>query len=97
LLDSYTQRWGKSRREPEQSCVIVTTVPNVLVAPIHNRMPVILSCEDEHLWLDPTVTDRIAALACLQPYPSEQLEAYPVSPLVSSVGNDYAELIAPIH
>jgi putative SOS response-associated peptidase YedK len=91
----YMQRWGESRREPEQSCVIITTLPNELVAPIHNRMPVILAREDEDLWLDPTVTDRVAALACLQPYPSEQLEAYPVSDLVNSVRNDRLELIEP--
>jgi putative SOS response-associated peptidase YedK len=91
----YTKRRDASTGEPEQSCAIVTTEPNALTAPIHNRMPVILAREDEELWLDPTLTDRIAVLACLRPYPPELMEAYPVSNLVNSVRNDRPELIEP--
>ena len=75
-----------------ETCAIVTTGANELIAPIHNRMPVILDGEDEEVWLDPEA-DVAVALACLQPYPPEQMELYPVSSLVSSVRNDGPALI----
>jgi len=49
---------------------IVTTEPNELVAPIHNRMPVMLAPDDEALWLDAAVTDPLAVFRCLVPYPA---------------------------
>jgi hypothetical protein len=42
------------------------------------------------------VTDPGAALLCLNPYSPAQMEAFPVSPLVSSVRNDGPELIRPL-
>uniref|UniRef100_UPI0013E2E96A SOS response-associated peptidase n=1 Tax=Paenibacillus kobensis TaxID=59841 RepID=UPI0013E2E96A len=39
------------------TCTVLTTTPNGLMAPIHNRMPVLLRPEDEPLWLDRTVQD----------------------------------------
>ena len=40
----------------EEACTILTTAPNELVRPLHDRMPVMLSPEDYGLWLDPEVT-----------------------------------------
>ncbi|WP_028611107.1 SOS response-associated peptidase [Paenibacillus harenae] len=77
------------------SCTILTTSPNALVAPIHDRMPVILRPEDETLWLDRAVTDLDAVKPLLRPYDPDQLEAYAVPPAVGSVKNDDASLIAP--
>jgi putative SOS response-associated peptidase YedK len=79
--------------ERVQTCLIITTTPNELVAPIHNRMPAILDPEDEALWLDPTVPDPGAALSCLRPYPSERMEAFQVSHLVGSFRNDSPDLV----
>jgi putative SOS response-associated peptidase YedK len=59
-------------------------------------MPVILDPEDEALWLDPGVIAPVKVLTCLRPIPAERLEVYPVSTLVSSPGNDGAELVAPV-
>jgi putative SOS response-associated peptidase YedK len=78
------------------SCAIVTCSPNELMAPIHNRMPVILHPDAERLWLDPDVTDTAAVLPLLQPYAANAMEAYPVGPRVSWVRNDGPELIAQI-
>lgn len=78
------------------SCAIVTCAPNDLMAPIHNRMPVILSPDDEDRWLDPAATDPGAVLSCLRAYPAEAMEAYPVSTLVNRVGQDGPELIDPL-
>jgi putative SOS response-associated peptidase YedK len=75
------------------SCAIVTTTPNELMAPIHDRMPVILHREDEALWLDRTVQDTEAVLPLLRPYESDAMDAYPVSYLVNDVRNEQPDLI----
>jgi putative SOS response-associated peptidase YedK len=77
------------------TCTIITTSANPLVAPIHNRMPVILDPSDEARWLDPAFTGPAAISACLRPFPAERMEAYPVSALVSSPNNDDRGLIEP--
>ena len=78
--------------EGQATAAIVTTSPNELMQPIHNRMPVILLPEDEATWLDPEVPTEVA-LACLRPYPAELMEAYPVGPDVGNVRNDGPELV----
>jgi len=70
--------------------------PNALVARIHDRMPDILDPAAESLWLDPTLTDPVAVLDCLRPYPADPLVAYPVSPRVSSPHEDGPSLIEPL-
>jgi putative SOS response-associated peptidase YedK len=57
------------------TCTIITTQPNEVVAPIHDRMPVILLPEDEDLWLDPDVTEPEPIASLLRPYPAELLKA----------------------
>jgi hypothetical protein len=61
------------------SAAIVTTAPNELMATIHTRMPAILRPEDETAWLDPQLTDARQVMALVKPYPSECMQAYPVS------------------
>ena len=46
-------RWKTRKDESIESCTILTTTPNSLLADIHDRMPVILRREDYDLWLDP--------------------------------------------
>jgi putative SOS response-associated peptidase YedK len=57
------------------TCTIITCAPNAVMAPIHNRMPVILLPEDEDAWLDPDLTEVEAITSYLRPYPDELLEA----------------------
>ncbi len=78
------------------SCAIVTTEPNALVAPIHDRMPVILDAEAEARWLDPTLTEPASVLDCLRPCAADRLVAYPVSSRVSSPRHDEPSLIDPL-
>jgi putative SOS response-associated peptidase YedK len=59
-------------------------------------MPVILSRAAEAAWLDPELTAPDAVMGYLQPYPAEEMRAYPVSSVVSSVWNDGPELIRPL-
>jgi len=78
-----------------ESCALITTGPNELMEPIHDRMPVILSPDDYDRWLDPTIqeTDKLCSL--LRPYPANALLAVPVSTHVNNPKNDDAQCIAP--
>lgn len=78
--------------QPFDSCTIVTTTPNDLIAPIHDRMPVMLPKEAESMWLDPALEPE-AALTLLRPYPADVMEMHEVSPLVNNVRNNGAELV----
>jgi putative SOS response-associated peptidase YedK len=77
--------WEEWEREGEiiQSCVIVTTQANQMMAEYHDRMPVILHSNDYDLWLDPDVQDPKILEPLLWPYPSDDLDVYPVSRLVN--------------
>ena len=87
--------WHAPDGSPLRSCTIITTMPNAVAAPIHDRMPVILRPEDESFWLDNSVTDTPALLSLLVPSPPEDMEAYPVSRRVNVPTADDRELAAP--
>jgi putative SOS response-associated peptidase YedK len=77
------------------SAAIIVGEPNRLVAPIHDRMPVILAPESYDRWLAPDATaDELRSL--LKPYPAEMMESYAVSRAVNNVRNDTEECIAPL-
>ncbi|MEA2622021.1 MAG: hypothetical protein QOH61_931 [Chloroflexota bacterium] len=78
------------------SCAVVTTAASDQVAPIHDRMPVILSGDDWRTWLDPDVTDSGELMSLLRPAPDDALLIHPVSPLVNSVRNNGPELVVPL-
>jgi putative SOS response-associated peptidase YedK len=65
----WTLRADDATGEIIESCTIITTTPNELVAPVHDRMPVILTTDAETVWLDPGVSKE-HALSLLQPYPA---------------------------
>ena len=75
-----------------RSFAIITTTPNELVAPIHNRMPAILRPEDERRWLDED-SEATPWRDVLGPFPADQMTAYPVSRLVNSPANDTPAVI----
>ncbi len=85
------ERWEKGTA-PLESCTILTTEPNTLIAPLHSRMPVIIAPGHYDLWLDPA-TDPAALTALLAPYAAAELTANPVSRLVNSPANDSPELV----
>ncbi|WP_438432900.1 SOS response-associated peptidase [Gorillibacterium sp. sgz500922] len=78
------------------SVTILTTEANALMAPIHDRMPVILRPEDLSVWLDRTRFDSKALQAMLRPFDAEAMQAYPVSSAVGNVKNDTPELLREI-
>lgn len=90
------EEWRQPDGAPLHSYTIITTEANSLMAPIHDRMPVILRPEDESRWLELPGTETAQLLELLRPYPEGELIATPVSSRVGKVGNDDIECIAPL-
>ena len=76
-----------------QTCSLITTEPNDVVRPLHDRMPVILRDAAIDTWLDPRVTEPEKLEPLLAPTPPELMTATPVSPRVNSVKNEGAECL----
>ena len=76
----------------QQTFAIITTEANELMAPIHNRMPVMLHAQDEGDWLNPQLSLH-EAQALLVPYPPEHMIAYKVSTKVNSPTHNTPEVL----
>jgi len=91
-----------SWRDPDQggktvdTFTILTTGPNDLMRPLHDRMPVIVDRENFDLWLDPKMEDPARLQPLLVPHAPDGFEAFPVSRLVNSPTNDRPECIEPL-
>ena len=88
--------WRSPDGERVRSFTIITTEPNELLAPLHDRMPVILAPENWPLWLgeEPADPERLKAL--LVPYPAHDLIMWPVDRRVGNVKNNDPSLIEPL-
>jgi putative SOS response-associated peptidase YedK len=84
--------WRPPEGETIRSFTILTTVPNALLAPIHDRMPVLLPADDWPAWLGEAPAAPAALKAMLRPYPSEAMAFWPVSKRVGNVRNDSPDL-----
>jgi putative SOS response-associated peptidase YedK len=91
LYENWVSADGKNIR----TCTIITTEPNEITRPIHNRMPVIIPRDQEDRWLDTNLEDSAPLLDLLRPYPAEEMETYQVSTMVNSPANDTPECLAP--
>lgn len=88
------EEWDSPEGKTLQTCTIITVEPNELIGEVHHRMAAILRPEDESAWLD--AQRKPAELAeLLRPYPSEELEIYPVSRAVNSPAFEAPSLIEP--
>ena len=81
------------------SCTIVTTTPNEVVAPVHDRMPAILpSADAETAWLRPDLSAE-DAIAMLGPLDGRRMQSAPANPKLNKVGKGMEEgpelLVAP--
>jgi putative SOS response-associated peptidase YedK len=85
--------WRDANGEWLRSCAIVTTNANNTLAPLHDRMPVVLEERDWDRWLDPGSGDVDALAHLLQPASDDLLVAYPVGTAVNSADNDGPELV----
>ena len=90
------EHWKPAEGEPLETCTIITTEPNELMKPIHNRMPVILAPTSYDQWLDPTFQKIETLNGLLRPYQSEELTVYPVSTLVNNPRQDVPQCLEPV-
>jgi putative SOS response-associated peptidase YedK len=89
LWEAWTDRASGERIE---TYAIITTEPNALCAPIHNRMPVILGPADYDRWL----TAEAPPEDLLRPFPADVMEAYPVSTWVNMPAHNDMRCIEPL-
>jgi putative SOS response-associated peptidase YedK len=88
------ESWQPPEGDALTTFTILTTTPNALMAPIHDRMPVIVAPKNYERWLD-TGSRSTPSRDLLQPYPAEEMEAWTVSDHVGNVRNNDPELLAP--
>jgi putative SOS response-associated peptidase YedK len=75
-----------------QTFTIITTDANELMAPVHNRMPVILHPGNFDRWLSREETHQ-PPIDLLRPFPADEMEAFEVSNDVGNVRNNSPELL----
>jgi len=92
LWNTFTKQDNKK----VHTCTIITTTPNDSTKQIHDRMPVILTRENEKLWLDPKVKDEKLLTSLLIPYYNENMSFYKVSTIVNNPRNNDKNCIIPI-
>jgi putative SOS response-associated peptidase YedK len=84
------ESWRPKESPPLETFTILTTTPNALMGPIHDRMPVIVEPKNYSDWLD---TSTNPPLNLLDPYPAEQMCVWPVGEQVGNVRNNTANLL----
>ncbi len=89
------ERWEHGGKALE-TCTILTTQANDVLAPVHDRMPVILDPDAYDLWLDPAVRKSDELTPLLRPYSAARMTSHPVGLNVNKPTYDSAELIAPV-
>jgi putative SOS response-associated peptidase YedK len=82
------ESWLSAKGDLVETCTILTTRPNALVAEIHRRMPAILKPDDYECWLDPSMKTPSAVSGCLEPFDAALMKKYPVSARVNRPGNN---------
>ena len=90
------ERWEGQDGQVIESCTLLTTEPNDVLAPIHNRMPVILDPKDYAQWLDPDLQTADGVKPLLRPYPSDLMTVYSISLRVNNPRNDDSQCLEPL-
>lgn len=91
------EQWNDAGDVAWRTCTILTTSPNAVMQPIHDRMPVIIDPEAWQRWLAPGPLSDDDQANLLGPAPDELLTATPVSDLVNRPSNDGPELTDPVN
>ena len=87
------ETWTPPDGAPVSSFTLITTDANEVVAPVHDRMPVILPREAYARWLDPSVREAKDLVGLLRPYPAALMSARPVSQRLNSAREDDPSLV----
>jgi putative SOS response-associated peptidase YedK len=88
-------RWNSPEGTIISTYTIVTCEPNPLMATIHNRMPVVLSRENEGRWISGQAPGADELRQILSPYPERKMAIHPVSLLVNTPTIDDERVIMP--
>jgi putative SOS response-associated peptidase YedK len=88
------EHWQPKEGPTLETFTILTTDPNQLLEPFHNRMPVIVEPQDYDRWLEPGDPAR-PPVDLFRTYPDDKMVAWPVSDRVGNVRNNDAELLEP--
>jgi putative SOS response-associated peptidase YedK len=89
-------RWKDAGGKSVETCSILTTTPNAVTSPVHDRMPVILDPDAYDVWLDPGMRNAAAVSELLKPFDARLMRSYPVSTRINSVINDDEACSAPV-
>jgi putative SOS response-associated peptidase YedK len=89
--------WQAPDGSQVKSCTIITTNPNTVVAPIHDRMPVILPPEAYSKWIDPSPQSGNNLQNLLIPFPSVEMLVTQVSSYVNKPSNEGPDCITGIN
>jgi putative SOS response-associated peptidase YedK len=85
----------KATGESLETYTVITTDPNELMEPLHNRMPVLLRKQDYERWLAPADPAQLP-VDLLRPFPADEMKAWPVSSRVGNVRNNDPTLVEPV-
>ncbi|HTF70364.1 MAG TPA: SOS response-associated peptidase [Edaphobacter sp.] len=89
------EKWKDREADAELlTFTVITTDPNEVVQPMHDRMPVIIPEKDYERWLQPGDPDR-PPIDLLRPFDADKMTAWKVDKAVGNVKNDRSELIEP--
>jgi len=91
-LGGVWESWRAPNGDVLRTCCLITTGPNEIMLPVHDRMPVVVSPNDYAAWLTGEAND---ALDLVKPYPSDEMQTWAVSKRVSRSGEEGADLILP--
>ncbi len=73
------ERWAPAGQKPLDTCTIITTRANEVVAPVHDRMPVIVPKAGQDLWLNPEIQNPALLAEVLKPYPAREMTGEPAT------------------
>lgn len=90
------EHWENGNGDVIESCTIITTEANTVLAPVHDRMPVILDPKGYDTWLDPKLEADQRLHDLLRPYDETAMVSYPVSSAVNSPRHDEVDCVQPL-
>jgi len=68
------ETWTSPDNTQINTCTIITTDSNQLIKPVHDRMPVIVTRDQEQIWISDETDDKSILFSVLKPYPAEEMD-----------------------
>ncbi|MCH8859396.1 MAG: SOS response-associated peptidase [Proteobacteria bacterium] len=90
------ERWTNPDGQAIETCALLTTEPNELMRPVHDRMPVILAPQDYRRWLGPPRPGAELLSRLFEPYASSEMACHPVGAMVNNSAMETPDCIEPL-